>query len=55
VIIDSNRSQLNEKKSNGLFDKQERFSSFKRGTPGAGAYGTQDGWHKKSHNVKYKK
>jgi hypothetical protein len=25
VIINSNRSQVDEKKSNGLFSKQERF------------------------------
>lgn len=54
-MIESNREQLKEKKMNGLFNKQERFSSFKRGAPGVGAYITQTKWEKKSYNVKYQK
>ena len=55
VVIESNRGQLQEKKSNGYFDRQDRFDGFKRGTPGAGSYGTHDKWQKKSYNVKYQK
>ena len=55
MIINSNKNQVSEKRSNGLFNKQERFDHYKKGTPGVGSYATQDSWYKKSHNIKYKK
>lgn len=55
VMIESNRTQLQEKKTSGVFDKQERFKDAKRGAPGVGAYSNEAKWEKKSHNVKYQK
>lgn len=55
VMIESNRSQLQEKKASGVFDKQERFKEARRGAPGVGAYSSEAKWEKKSHNVKFQK
>lgn len=55
VMIESNRSQLEEKKGSGVFGKQERFKEARRGAPGVGSYSNEARWEKKSHNVKYQK